>query len=106
MFLLDKEGVKLKTNEFVTKIPTELTSKKTLPQIQEQLQERYNEIMREHGFNYVEGAKTGAVVCALLVKVYALRRKDLEPKMAASIVSMGFVEGSKTAPAPLKGKST
>ena len=69
---------------------------KTLLEIQEQFQDRYNEIMRQHGFDYMEGAKTGAVVCALLVKVYALRRKDLEPKLAASIVSMGFVEGAKT----------
>ena len=104
MFLLDKEGVKLKPDEFVANIPQELRPHKTLLQIQEQLQERFNEIMQEHGFDYMEGAKTGAVVCALLVQTSALRRKDLEPKIAASIVSMGFIEGAKTAPAKLKEK--
>jgi hypothetical protein len=102
MFLLDKDGVKLKPDEFVAKIPAELLPRKTLFQVQEQLQDRYNEIMKMHGFDYFEGAKTGAVVCELLVKTSALRRKDLEPRMAASIVSMGFIEGAKTAPAPMK----
>ncbi len=102
LFLLDKNGVKLNADEFVPKIPEALQPRKTLLQIQEQFQDRYNEIMREHGFDYLEGAKTGAVVCALLVKVYTLRRKDLETRLAASIVSLGFIEGAKTAPAPLK----
>jgi hypothetical protein len=102
MFLLDKDGVKLKADEFVPKIPGLLQPRKTLLQIQERFQDRYNAIMKEHGFDYMEGAKTGAVVCALLVKVYTLRRKDMETRLAASIVSLGIIEGAKTAPAPLK----
>jgi hypothetical protein len=102
MYMLDKDGVKLKPDEFVAKIPAELRPRKTLFEIQDQFQDRYNEIMKAHGFDYMEGAKTGAVVCALLVKTSALRRKDLEPKLAASIVSMGFIEGAKTAPAGKK----
>ena len=102
MFLLDKDGVKLKADEFVPRIPEADQPRRTLLQIQEHFQDRYNEIMKEHGFDYLEGAKTGAVVCALLVKVYTLRRKDMETRLAASIVSLGFIEGAKTAPAPLK----
>ena len=101
MFLLDKDGVKLKPDEFVANIPAEFRPRKTLLEIQQEFQDRYNEIMKAHGFDYMDGAKTGAVVCELLVKLYALRRKDLEPKMAASIVSMGFIEGAKTAPVPM-----
>jgi hypothetical protein len=104
MFLLDKDGLKLKPDGFIARIPPELSPHKTLLQIQEEFQDRYNEIMKEHGFDFMEGAKTGAVVCELLVKLYALRRKDVEPNLAASIVSLGFVEGAKTAPAALKGK--
>lgn len=102
MFLLDKEGIKLRADEFVANIPQEFAPRKALLEIQKQFQDGYNAIMKGHGFDYLEGAKTGAVVCALLVKLYSLRRKELEPKMAASIVSMGFIEGAKTAPAALK----
>lgn len=102
MFLLGKDGVELKADEFVAKIPEAVRPRKTLLQIQEHFQDRYNEIMREHAFDYIEGAKTGAVVCALLVKIYTLRRKDMETRLAASIVSLGFMEGAKTVPAPLK----
>jgi hypothetical protein len=105
MLLLDKEGVKLPPDGFIAKIPEQFHPRKTLLQVQEQFQDRYNAIMKQQGFDYLEGAKTGAVVCALLVKLYALRRKVLEPALAASIVSLGFVEGSKTAPAPLKQDS-
>ena len=101
MFLLDKDGVKLKADEFVAKIPEAFQPRKTLLQIQEHFQDRYNDIMKEHGFDYMEGAKTGAVICELLVKVYTLRRQDMETRLAASIVSLGFIEGAKTAPAPL-----
>lgn len=102
MFLLGKDGVELKADEFVAQIPEAVRPRKTLLQIQEHFQDRYNEIMREHGFDYFEGAKTGAVICALLVKIYTLRRKDMETSLAASIVSLGFIEGAKTVPAPLK----
>jgi hypothetical protein len=104
LFLLDKEGVKLGTDGFIAKIPEELRPRKTLLQIQEQFQDRYNAIMKGQGFDYREGAKTGAVVCALLVKLYSLRRKELDANLAASIVSLAIVEGAKTAPAALKGK--
>ncbi len=101
MFLLDKEGIKLKQDELILEIPAAHSAKTSILQIQAELQAPFNEIMKRNGFDYAEGAKTGAVVCAMLIKVYCLRRKDLEPGLAAGIVSMGFVEGAKTSPAPL-----
>ena len=102
MFLLDKDGIKLTPHDYAARIPVEHEPKKQILQVQEQFQDPYNRIMKQHGFDYLEGAKTGAVACARLVKIHCLNRKDLEPPVAAMIVSMGFVEGSKTAPAKLE----
>ncbi len=102
VYLLEKFGVKVKTDEATSQIAPEHQSHQSLRQIQEELQTPYNAIMTAHGFDYAEGAKTGAVVCALLVKGYCGTHKVLEPGLAAGIVAMGFVEGAKTTPAPLE----
>ncbi|MGE5072034.1 MAG: hypothetical protein ACM3MF_01285, partial [Anaerolineae bacterium] len=101
MFLIKKDGIDFKPDDLAAELPSADKPLKTILEVQEQFQQRYNEIMREHSFDYLEGAKTGAVACARLVKIHCLNRKDLEPAAAASIVSMGLVEGSKTAPAKL-----
>ncbi len=102
VFLLEKFGIKVKTEAGNFNIAPEHRSQESLREIQEALQTPYNAIMTAHGFDYAEGAKTGAVVCALLAKSYCVTHKLLEPALAASIVAMGFVEGAKTAPAPLE----
>lgn len=104
VFLLEKEGIQLKPDELILKFTGEQSPRKSLVEIQEQFQDAYNEIMRRNGFDFAEGGKTGAVVCAMLVKAYCVRRRDLEPGLAAGIVEMGFIEGAKTSPAPLKSK--
>ncbi len=100
-YLLDKEGLKLKPDDLMLTFPGEHSPRKSLAEIQQELQDPFNEIMKQHGFDYAEGAKTGAVACAMLVKAYCVRRKDLDSGVAAGIVEMGFIEGAKTAPAPL-----
>jgi hypothetical protein len=102
VYLVEKFGVKVKPDEATFNIPPEHQSHESLRRIQEELQTPYNAIMTAHGFDYAEGAKTGAVICALLVKGYCVTHKALEPALAAGIVAMGFVEGAKTAPAPLE----
>ncbi len=102
VYLLEKFGIKVTTDEATFRIPPEHQSHESLRQIQEELQTPYNSIMAAHGFDYAEGAKTGAVVCALLVKGYCGTHQLLEPGLAAGIVAMGFVEGAKTTPAPLE----
>jgi hypothetical protein len=102
LYLLEKFGIQVKPEAATFKIPAEHQSQESLLQVQEALQAPYNEIMTKHGFDYAEGAKTGAVLCAMLVNAYCGRRKLLEPGLAAGIVSMGFVEGAKTVPAKLR----
>ena len=104
MFLLEKDGFKLGPDELVLKFPGEHGPKMNMLEVQQRFQAADNEIMRKHGFDYAEGGKTGAVICALLAKVYCVRRKDLAPGLAAGIVEMGFIEGTKTAPAPLEAQ--
>ena len=75
MFLVDKLGIKLKPDGFISEIPAEQGPNKDIVQVQEMFQERYNEIMKQHGFDYADGARTGAVTCALLVNFHCVRRK-------------------------------
>src|SRR5512133_2376608 len=101
MFLIKKDAIDVKPDDLAAELPPADKPLKTILEVQQQFQQRYNQIMRDHGFDYLEGARTGAVACARLVKIHCLNRKDLEARAAVSIVSMGLVEGSKTAPADL-----
>ena len=94
MFLVDKNGVQLKPQDYAAEIPGEQKPRMTMIQVEEKFGDRYDEIMKRHEFDYAEGARTGAVACARLLKIHCLNRKDLEPNVAASIVSAGFVEGA------------
>jgi hypothetical protein len=103
--LIEKDGIKLEPDDLLLEFSAEQRPKKSILEIQQEFQDEYNEIMRKHGFDYAEGGKAGAVVCAMLVKAYCIRRKDLDPALAAGVVEMGFIEGAKTVPAPLKPRS-
>jgi hypothetical protein len=95
MFLVDKYGIQLKANDYATEIPPAQRARLSPEEVEQRFGDRYDEIMRSHGFDYAEGARTGAVVCARLVKLHCANRNDLEPQVAASIVSMGFEEGGR-----------
>ncbi len=103
MLLVDRSGINLKPDDYAVDIPPEYEPRKDILQVQELFQVPYNRIMEKYGFDYLEGSKTGAVICARLVKLHCENRKDIEPPTAASTISIGFVEGSKTVPAQLKG---
>ena len=95
MFLVDKYGIKLKANDYATEIPPEHKIYLSPEEIEGKFVAPYDEIMQKHGFDYADGARTGAVVCARLVRLHCANRKDLEPQVAASIVTMGLMEGDK-----------
>ncbi len=98
MLLVDKNGIQLKPEEYASSIPPEEEPRVNMMQVQQQFEGRYHEIMQQHGFDLLEGARTGAVACARMVKLHCLNRKDVQPNIAASTVSIGFVEGSKMVP--------
>jgi len=73
--------------------------------VQKELQEKYNAVMKKHGFEYLDGARAGVVVCSILFQHYSTVAKDIDPNVAAGIVAQGILEAAKTAPPPLKSAS-
>ncbi len=102
LFLIDRYGVKVEPGGQLPEIAPEYQPRRSILQVQEQFQDQYNGIMERHGFDYVDGGRAGAVACARLVRLHCQDRSDLDPQLAVGIVSLGFVEGAKTVPAPLK----
>jgi hypothetical protein len=69
--------------------------------VQSELQDRYNSVMKKHGFGYLEGARVGILLCSILIEQYhSAGVIDLEP--AAGIVAAKILEAAKTVPATLK----
>ena len=62
MFLVDKNGIQLKPEDYALKIPGELSPEMGLEQVEKHFGKRYDEIMKKHGFDGAGGARTGAVV--------------------------------------------
>ena len=102
--VMEKSRIPVNPQEMILEIPQEYKAKKDILKIQELFQDTYHQIMRKHGFDYVGGAQVGAFICAIITETHCLHRKDLDPKLAVGIVSMGFVEGAKTCPLPLKSE--
>lgn len=75
-----------------------------MPYVQKELQDRYNAVMKKHGFDYLEGARAGVVLCSLLLQYYSTA-KLIDPYVAAGIVAQGILEAAKTVPPPLKSKN-
>jgi hypothetical protein len=66
-----------------------------------ELQERYNAIMKKHGIDYLDGARTGIVLCSILIQQYNTAR-IIDPYVAAGLVAQRVLEAAKTVPPPLK----
>jgi hypothetical protein len=57
--------------------------------------------MKNHGLDYLNGARAGMMVCSMVFQYHYTVAKDIDPYIATGIVAMGVVEGAKTAPPPL-----
>jgi hypothetical protein len=97
-----KSGMDVMAKPLVANFPENDKPLMQLDQVQAEYQEKYNEIMKKHGLDYLEGARAGMVVCSMIFQYYCVRSKDIDPYVATGIVAMGVVEGAKTAPLPLK----
>ena len=69
--------------------------------VQRELQEQYNAVMKKHGFDYLDGARAGIVLCSIFIQQYD-GAKIIEPPAASGIVAQGILEAAKTVPPPLK----
>ena len=101
-FYCQQNRIDVLARPLVTKFPAQDQPKLEVTQVQSEFQDRYNEIMKNHGLDYLNGARAGMVVCSIVFQYHCTVAKDIDPYIATGIVAMGVVEGAKTAPPPLK----
>ena len=70
--------------------------------IQREFQDRYNAVMRKHGFNYLDGARAGVVMCSILFQHHCKVTRDIDSNVATGVIAQGIIEAAKTVPPPLK----
>ena len=103
-YYMSKSGTQIKPDQFILETPDAFKPTKTILQIQEAHQDEFNAIMKKHKLDYLDGARAGVIACAMLFNYHCVKRQDIDPRLAAGIISMGIVTGAKTAPMPLGQK--
>lgn len=68
--------------------------------VQSKLQGQYNTVMKKHGFDYLDGARVGIILCSILIQQYS-GAGIIEPEAAAGVVAQRIFEAAKTVPSPL-----
>ena len=106
LYYCQRSGIELKPDQFVTKAPNEHKPQMAILDAQERFQDRYNEIMKKHGLDYLDGARAGMIVCSIVFQHHCTRASDIDLNAGAGIISMALVEGAKTSPAPLNSRSS
>lgn len=71
-------------------------------EVRKQFQDQYHQVMKKHGFDFLDGARAGIVLCSMLFQHHYTVAKDIEPAVAAGVVAQGILEAAKTVPHPLK----
>jgi hypothetical protein len=103
-FYCQQNGFDVMSKPMVTKFPKQDEPLMTVEQVQREYQDQYNEIMKKHGLDYLDGARAGMIICSMIFQFHCVREKDIDPSVAAGIIAMGLVEGAKTAPPSLGSK--
>ena len=101
-FYCKQNGIDVMSKPLVTEFPEKDKPRLEVSEVQQEFQDRYDEIMKKHGLDYLNGARAGMVVCSIIFQYHCTVAKDIDPYVATGIVAMGVVEGAKTAPPPLK----
>ena len=82
--------------------PDSLKPKVEMIHVQEQLQDQYNAIMKKHGFDYLDGARAGVILCSIFFQQYCIVTKIMDPNVAAGFVAQGILEAARTVPPPVR----
>ena len=69
--------------------------------VQNELEGRYQAVMKKHGFGYLEGARVGILLCSMLIRQYHIAG-IIDPEPATGLVAEKVLEAAKTVPPPLK----
>jgi len=96
-----QSGIDVMSKPPVTVFPEQDKPRMDVAQVQQKFQDRYNEIMKRYGLDYLNGARSGMIACSIIFQYHCTVAKDIDPHVATGIVAMGVVEGAKTAPPPL-----
>ena len=100
-FYCKQNGFDVMSKPMATTFPKQDEPLMTVEQVQQEYQDQYNEVMRKYGLSYLDGARAGMIVCSIIFQFHRTIAKDIDPHVATGIVTMGVVEGAKTAPPPL-----
>ena len=73
--------------------------------VQKELLDKYNAVMKKYGFNSMDAARAGVVLCSVLFQLHSTMLKEIDPYVAAGIVAQGIIEAAKTVPPPMKSAS-
>ena len=97
-FYCKQNGIDVMNKPLITEFPEKDKPLMTVEQVQVEYQDQYNEIMKKHELDYLNGARAGMIVSSIVFQYHCMKVKDIDPYVAAGIVAMGVVEGAKTAP--------
>jgi hypothetical protein len=103
-FYCKQHGMDVMARPLVTKFPEKDKPLMETEQVLVEYQDQYHEIMKKHGLDYLDSARAGMIVCAIILQFHNSRAKDIDPYVGTSIIAMSLVEGAKTAPPPLGSK--
>jgi hypothetical protein len=96
-----QHGMDVMSRALITEFPEQHKPFMTLDEILAEYQDQYQEIMKKHALDYLEGARTGMIVSSFFFEYFCKQAKVIDPFVATGIVAMGVVEGAKTTPPPM-----
>ncbi len=105
-FFCKQNGTDVMSRPMVTKFPEQDKPKLNVEQVLAEYQDQYHDVMKRHGLDYLDGARAGMILASIAFEYHVKKVKEIDPFVAAGIVAMGVVEGSKTAPPVLGAPNT
>lgn len=62
--------------------------------VQEELQARYSAVMEKHGFDFLEGACVGVILCSILIQQYS-QAGLIDAEAATGVAAQGIFEAAR-----------
>ena len=104
LYYCQRNGIELKPDQLILRVPEEHKPQIDLPQAQEKFQDLFNRIMKKYGLDYLEGARAGIIVCSMEFYYYCTHARAIDPNVAAGIISMGILAGAKSPPLAMRSE--
>jgi hypothetical protein len=105
-FYCKKSGIDVMAKPMVTEFPEKDKPLMDVKQVLLEYQDKYHEIMKKQGLDYLDGARAGMIVCSIVFQYHCATHKDIDPYVATGIIARGVIEGAKITPPPLGSKGS